>query len=217
MYLLHFYFIWDIGLYLRTSLHFSFYFRTYTYLQLMGDLDMYAFYIILLFFFFFCFNKWNFEFKFFLSNPLGHRNHEGLGVENTLQIGKGVWNPSDHAHAYKHVCTEALTVNMHSGPCAHMPPNKEALANLFYYKIAVRGLQTFIKCVLFSGIILQGSQWQNALLWRSQCGLTSLISISRMLSSLLIFPVYLSFIKSKWMSPFYVLPLSYSQDAWLFS
>ena len=164
MYLLHFYFIWDIGLYLRTSLHFYFYFRTYTYLQLMGDLDMYAFYIILLFFFF-CFNEWKFEFKFFLSNPLGHRNHEkGLGVENTLKIGKRVWNPRDHVHMYKRMCTEALTVGMHSGPCTHMPRNREAFVNLFYYKIVVKGLQTFIKCVLSLGIILQGSQWQNSLL-----------------------------------------------------
>ena len=38
IYFLDFYFIWDIGLYLRTSLYFCFYFETCSYLQLYGKI-----------------------------------------------------------------------------------------------------------------------------------------------------------------------------------
>ena len=39
IYFPYFYFIWDLRLYLRTSLYFLLYFRTCTYLQLMGVLE----------------------------------------------------------------------------------------------------------------------------------------------------------------------------------
>ena len=108
--------------------------------------------------FLFCLDEWNCEFRFVLSNSLGHRNHEkGLGVENTLQTGKGVWNPSDHAYKYTHMHTRALNVRTHLGPCVCMPSSWNTLFEFFHYKIAVKGFQTFIKHVLSTGMILNGS------------------------------------------------------------
>ena len=72
----------------------------------------------------------------------------------TLQIGKGIQNPSDLAYSYMHVRMQALTMRTHSGPCTRMLLGKKTLANFFHYKIVVKGFQTFIKLVLSSGTIL---------------------------------------------------------------
>ena len=87
-------FIWDIGLYLRTSLYFCFYFRACTYLQLIGDLDMYASYIYFSFLLFIALVNENPGSNLPLSNPLGRRSHErSLDMKSHIPDRKGNLKP----------------------------------------------------------------------------------------------------------------------------
>ena len=80
-------FIWDIGLYLRTSFTFTHNLENVINLQLIGIIAQ--FYAIL---FFLIFNAWKYKLDCALSSLLRHWNHgRGLGGEITLQIGKWPW------------------------------------------------------------------------------------------------------------------------------
>ena len=107
-------------------------------------------------------------------------------------------------------------MHSHLGPCAHMLLDRKTLANFFLYKTTVKASnlhKTYFKLKSHSTrspmgkfTTLEVSIWINKLNLNFRDALITLVSL-----------VSPSFVKLKWMSPFYMLPLNFGSLLNMFS